>query len=168
MRKLVPYIFFFLACLLMVIASSCSTRKVETSKERSKVFERSKSERTAPGAQIVHFPPTIAYPLPENPYPRKTSESKIRQTAIKDTVINGPNGATATVSYHPDGHIRGFVMDCPPVSEKTESERSEERRIKERQSEREMNVEIAQQAKQTVWGLGLIFAIAWVVKGLIS
>ena len=168
MRKAIPYIFFFLACLLMVLASSCSTRKVESRKERSKVFERNKSERTAPGAQIVHFPPTIAYPLPENPYSRKTPESKIRKPVVKDTLIKGENGSQMRIFFNPDGSYKGSICDCPNVNETTESERSEERRTKERQSEREMNVEIAKQAKHTVWGLGLLFALAWVVKGLIS
>lgn len=151
---------------ILVLMGGCTTRKAELNKERSKTFESNVSERLSPGAQIAYFPPVFNYPLPT---PNKPTTNGQRQRQVKrDTLIKGNDGSEMWVFFNPDGSYKGSICNCPPINEKTASERSEERQLKHKLTQREFDVKIAKEVRYTVWGLGLIFALAWVVRGAIN
>lgn len=143
-----------------VLLLGCTTRKAEIQKESTKLEESNKLERIAPGSQIVFFPPQLTEPKSEPDRPDTRDQNRLTKPPIKkDTIILGDNGATATVSYHADGHIKGFVMNCPDIHEKSESQRTEERQLKLKKTEREFQKSIVWIGVFGIWGLAVIVIV---------
>lgn len=144
--------------LFALLGSSCTLLK-DRSVDKVKIRELEKSQITSPGAQIAYFPPTYAYPL-STPDKQKKGYSPPKNQIRKDTLIKGENGSEMWVLFNPDGTYKGSICDCPAVKKITETDK----RIKEKQVESKMNLDLARQAKYTIWGVALVFAIAWIVR----
>lgn len=162
MKKLLPKLFFILACLAMFLLSGCSLLKDRTV-DKVKIREIEKSTRLSPGAQIAYFPPSLSYPQkePRRPYLKKSQKTLKRTPVNKDTLIKGENGSEMWVFFNPDGSYKGSICNCPQIKELTESDKH----IREKQVESKANIELVDSVGK--WAAIIIipgqffFALAW-------
>lgn len=139
-----------LAISLITLATGCATRRVEKSQERVKLFETSQIRRTAPGDRVY-----IEMPRTPNERPRSTTKT-----------YRGARGAVSDVVFDSVGQVSAIRTDCPEIDEHEQRNTELEYELRTKNSERSMNVELAKTAKSTFIWLAIIFATAWVLRGL--
>ncbi|EAR14660.1 hypothetical protein [Robiginitalea biformata] len=103
--------------LLILLLASCGSRKVETNKERIKVFETSTITRKAPGDKVF-------IEIPRKPNKRIE-------------VYKGERGAEVKVVYDTIGQVVTVEAECPEVSEVEELNRRIESLKKNKQTDRQ-------------------------------
>ena len=137
--------------ILLVLVSSCATRKTSLSKEKFVSVDKGVVERTAPGDFIV-LPP----PMTPKDRPRDTTK-----------VYKGTNGAKAIINYDSDGYASG-IFECPEVDELEKKNSELSYQVKEKQSERAFNEYFVREIKSTVIWMTVIVSATMLLRSLIT
>ena len=148
MKKANPYLIFVVALLL----SCCATRKVNKDNTKIHLVEQARIERKAPGDRIY-----IEYPRTPNERPKGMTQTN-----------KGSKGAETRTTFDETGTITRIETDCPEINEIEQRNRELDYQKKEKDSERSFNTEIAKLGSKTLIWIAAIFAVAWVVKGLVK
>lgn len=140
-----------LIILLLVLISSCKTRKVELTKDKIHFVDRSVIERKAPADRVY-----ITIPAKEPQRPK----------AITKT-YDGKKGARTDVTFDDDGKVVNIISDCPEVDEKEERDIKYQRDLKLKQIENTFNLDVAKLGSKTIIWVGFFFALAWVARAVV-
>tara|TARA_R110002050_G_scaffold69507_2_gene150335 strand:+ start:17818 stop:18261 length:444 start_codon:yes stop_codon:yes gene_type:complete len=138
--------------LIFSLAGCGTTRTTSKSKENIKLVDRGVVERSAPGERVY-------ITIPATPNERPKNETK---------TFSGEKGSRTDVDFDKDGNVTKIVTDCPEVNEREAKNLELDYSKKEKDSERQFNIELAKIGQSTILWLGGIFAVAWVVKGIFT
>lgn len=137
--------------------NSCSLlkdRTVDKSNQKIRLVESAKITEKAPGDNVTVYLP---YPLPSPERPK----NQVKR-------YKGDRGATVDVGFDSTGVVNRIDADCPEI-DRVEEKRSElDYQLRTKEVESKANIELAKQAKYTIWGVAFLFALAYVVKSKIK
>lgn len=86
-----------------------------------------------------------------------------------ETVIyRGEKGATASLNYNTEGFLENSVINCPEIDELEQRNIELDYKKKEKDSERNFNMEFGKLIRGTLLGMTLIVTLGWVAKSFIS
>ncbi len=143
-----------LLCIFLIFSlSGCGTmRTTNKSKEKFRLRDLGTIERKSPADRVY-----IALPLTLKDRPKDTTQT-----------YHGKKGSRTDVTFDKDGNVTNILTDCPEVSELEQKNLELDYSRREKETERQFNMELAKIAQSTILWLGGIFAVAWVFKGLLG
>lgn len=142
----------FLLLLILLLTGCLSTRKVSKTEDKFKGFETSTIQRKSPGDKI-----DLVFPRTPKDRPKSTTET-----------YTGDNGATSKKTFDESGYIVRDEIDCPEVDEIERRRREWEHEQSMKESERAANIELANVVGNKLILIFGIWAVAWLVKGLLT
>jgi hypothetical protein len=138
--------------LIFSLAGCGSTRTTSKSNEKFHLRDLGTIERKAPADRVY-----IALPLTPKDRPKDTTQT-----------YHGKKGSKTDVTFDKDGNVTNILTDCPEINELEQKNLELDYSKREKDSERQFNIELAKIGQSTVLWLGGIFAVAWLLKGIVN